>query len=133
MATIYPDVEAILVEYLSEALEGRSETFTDDVWVSTNKLQSNAPEPDRQVIVTGSYGRELDVIRKEAIITLDIYTKDYEEANNLANMVAALMDGCTGSNIKYTEVTLGPVRIIEESLSEKRSISVDLIVKGNNL
>lgn len=133
MATIYPDIEAILVEYLSDALEARSEAFTDNVFVSTNKLQSNGSEPDKQVIITGSYGRELDVIRKEASIIIDVFTVNYEDANNLSNMVAALMDDCTGPNIKYVEVALGPVRIVEQSLSEQRSMTVDLIVKGNNL
>jgi hypothetical protein len=133
MAIIFPDVEAIVVAYLSEALEARTEAFTDDVFVSTNKLQSNASEPDRQVIITGSYGRELDVIRKESTLTIDVFTKDYEEATNLSNMVAALINDCTGQYIKYVEVTLGPVRILEESTSEQRSISVDLVVKGENL
>lgn len=133
MATIYPDIEAILVEYLSTALEARLEAFTDNVFVSTNKLQSNGTEPERQVVITGSYGRELDVIRKEATITIDVFTVNYEDANNLSNMVAALMDDCTGPNIKYVEVALGPVRIVEQSLSEQRSMTVDLIVKGNNL
>jgi hypothetical protein len=133
MATIFPDIEAILVEYFSEALEARLETFTDDVFVSTKKAQLNDSEPTKQLIITAAYGRELDIIRKEATITLDVYADSYEDATDLANMVAALSKNCTGQYIKYSEVSLGPVRNIEESTSELRSITLDLIVKGEVL
>jgi len=133
MATIFPDIEAILVTYFSQALEARSEAFTDDVFVSTKKAQLNGSEPQTQLIITGSYGRELDIIRKEATITLDVYAESYEDASDLSNMVAALSKNCTGKYIKFAEVVLGPVRTAEQSTSELRSISLDLIVKGEVL
>jgi hypothetical protein len=133
MATIFPDVEAILVEYFSDALEARLEDFTEDVFVSTKKAQLNDAEPARQLVITGAYGRELDVIRKQATITLDIFAETYEDATDLANMVAALSKGATGKYIKFVEVVLGPVRNIEQSPAELRSISLDIIVKGEVL
>jgi hypothetical protein len=132
-AVIFPDIEAILVEYFSSALEARLEPYTDDVLVSVKRAQLDDSEPVKQVIITGAYGRELDVIRKEATITVDVYADSYEDSTDLANMVAALSKACTGKYIKFSEVSLGPVRNIEESVLELRSITLDLIVKGEVL
>lgn len=125
MAVVFPDIEPILVSYLSGILSG-------DVYVATKKAQPDDPQ-SYQVIITGSYGQTLDHVRREASAVIDIYADSYSEASDLAVFVSAVIPQVVGDVIKKSEVILGPVRQTDEAPQEKRSISVDFIVKGSTL
>ena len=133
MAVIFPDVEELLVSFLIDALADIDLPIADNVRVGTIKLGADAVRPSKEVILVGAYNETLDVVRRVATATVDVYGDTYEEASELALLVAALIVNCTDGAIKRAVVSLGPVRILEESNQEKRSMTVDLIVKGSDL
>jgi hypothetical protein len=124
---IYPDIEKIIVSYLSNALTNIGET---DVKVRINKSKDN---DIKEVIITGSYTSEISPVHKTASIVVDIYCPTHEEANTLSLIVDSLIRGATVEGIKKVDVVLGPVRTAEASQSQKRSMSVDLVVQASNL
>lgn len=130
MAVIFPDIEPLIVEFLTESLA----TVTDtDVRVGTKKLPPEAPVPEAEVVVVGNYTGTADVVRQEATLTIDVYSADYATASDIGLLVGALIVQIPGEHIKRAVVSLGPVRLTDESPLEKRSLSVDLIVKGSTL
>lgn len=133
MAVIFPDIEVELVTYLDLSLATIDNPVAANVRVATKKTPPDLTQPLREVIVTGSYGFTLDPVRRQATAVLEIYAEDYAAASELALLVAALIVQVPGDHIKRAVVNLGPVRLPEENEQEKRSIEVDLIVKGTNL
>lgn len=130
MAVIFPDIEPLIVEFLTESLA----TVTDvDVRVGTKKLPPEVPMPSAEVVVVGNYTGTADVVRQEATLTIDVYSMDYATASDIGLLVGALIVQIPGEHIKRAVVVLGPVRLSDESPLEKRSLSVDLIVKGSTL
>lgn len=126
MAIIYPDIEQILVAHLKA-------TLPNDVYVATKKAPADVTQPAKQVVIVGNYAGTLDVVRREATVTVDVYASDYLTASDLARLVAAVIVEPPAEHIKFAEIALGPVRLTDEGPQEKRSLSVDLIVKGSNL
>jgi hypothetical protein len=130
MAVIFPDIEKTLVSYLSTQLPLHGAT---GVRVGTKKAQPDEATPAKELVVTAAYNAEQDYVRKTASVTIEIYADTYANANALSLLVAALMPGCVGEEIKLAEVRLGPVRIGEDSTQEKRYLDVGLVVKGTDL
>lgn len=124
---IYPDIEKIIVSYLSEALINIGET---DVKVRINKSKNN---DEKEVIITAAYNADIPPVHKQASLVIDIYCPTHEEANALSLKVDSVIRGATIQGIKKVDVVLGPVRTAEASQSQKRSMSVDLIVQASNL
>jgi len=125
MAVIFPDIEPVIVSYLSGV-------FGEGVYVATKKAQPDNPQ-SYQVIVTGSYSRTNDKVLRDASAVIDVYADTYADASDLAVFVSAIIPEIVGSTIKKAEVVLGPVRQSDEAPQEKRSISVDFVVKGSTL
>jgi len=130
VAVIFPDIEPLIVEFLNESLATATAL---EVRVGTKKLPPEATVPDAEVVVVGNYSGTLDVIRQEATLTIDVYSADYATASDIGLLVGALIVQIPGEHIKRAVVTLGPVRLTDESPLEKRSLSVDLVVKGSTL
>lgn len=130
MAVIFPDIEKTLVAYLNTVLPSHGAT---GVRVATKKAQPDEVQPAQEVVLTAAYNNEQDYVRKTASVTLEVYADTYATANSLSLLVAALMPGCVGEEIKLAEVRMGPVRIGEDSTQEKRYIDVGLVVKGTDL
>lgn len=127
MAVIFPDIEKVLVAYFMTEL-GSS------VRVGTIHTQPDEQTPAKQLVITASYGAETgSKVTKEATVTLEAYADTYADASELGLLVEALVRGCVGNEIKYAEVRLGPVRTTEETQQERRSLDVQLIVKGTDL
>lgn len=122
---IFPDIEKIIVSYLSSGLASIGES---DVKVRINKSKNN---DEKEVIITGAYNADIPPVHKQASIVIDIYCPSHEEANSLSLKVDSLIRGATIEGIKKVDVVLGPVRTAEASQSQKRSISVDLIVQAS--
>lgn len=130
MAIFFPDIEPLIVAYLKDALP----TFGYvDTFVATKKPAPDATQHDTSVVVTGSYEQTLDEVRRDASAVIDIYGSDYATASELAGLVAALIVDIIGDPIKRASVVLGPVRQTDEGPQEKRSLSVDFVVKGQTL
>lgn len=124
MAVIFPNIEAVVVAYLKSVLS--------NVYVSVKKPAPDATQPDRQVIIMGAYQGESNRVLKTASLTIDVYATDYIEATNLALLVESKIRDCTGNVIKRAEVLMGPVRTTEAGEMERRSLDVELTVKGDN-
>jgi len=125
---IYPDIEKILVSYMKSALNIIAGYET--VKVSTIKSKNDSTT---EVIITGSYNTDINKVTRAASAIIDIYADTYENANTLALLVDALIREATVEGIKKVDVVVGPTRTAEASQSEKRSLSIDLTVKGNDL
>ncbi len=123
---IFSDLEIILVDYLKEQLEAIDMA---DVKVSVKKSKENNL---KEVIITANYIDEVTKVHRNATAVLDIYAPTYGEANSLSLTVEALIREATVGDIKKVEVVLGPTRTTELTQSERRSISVDLVIKANN-
>lgn len=130
MAVIFPDIEKTLVAYLNDVLPDHG---APGVRVGTKKAQPDQEQPGKEIVLTAAYNAEQDYVRKTASVTVEIYADTYANANALSLLVAALMPGCVGDEIKLAEVRLGPVRIGEDSTQEKRYLDVGLVVKGTDL
>lgn len=123
---IFSDLEIILVDYLKEQLEAIDMA---DVKVSVKKSKENNL---KEVIITANYIDEVTRVHRNATAVLDIYAPTYGEANSLSLTVESLIREATVGDIKKVEVVLGPTRTTELTQSERRSISVDLVIKANN-
>lgn len=132
MAIVYPDIEKLLVSYLTNALDSLGSDISSDVRVATRKAPPGEPV-SKEVVIIGGYTNNLDVVRQEASAVIDIYASDYETASSLGLLVAALIVEIPGDAIKKAAISLGPVRLMDESPLEKRSLTLDLIVKGYDL
>jgi hypothetical protein len=122
----YSDIEVILISYLKEKFE---ELEMDDILVSVKKSKNNNL---KEIIITANYNDEFTPVHRNASAVIDIYAPSYGEANSLSLIVEALIREATIEDIKKVEVVLGPTRTTELTQSERRSISVDLIIQANN-
>lgn len=125
MAVLFPDVEKTLITYLKSALPS-------GVLVATKKPAADATQPTKQVIINAAYNGEREFVTKFVSLTIDVYADTYANANALGLLVESKIRGCVGDPIKKATVLLGPVRTAEPSEMEKRSLDVELIVKGAN-
>ena len=124
---IYPDIEELIIDYLKDNLLTITE-YSDVRIGHTKSKNDNLSE----VIVTGSYNRDLSEVHRSASLVLEVYANTYEKASTLALIVDSLIREATVDAIKKVEVTVGPIRLAEASTSEKRSLSVDLVVKSTS-
>ena len=134
MAVIFPDIEKILVQGLQSALDARSESFAQDVAVSTIKPASDVtPYPDRIVVIRGDGGPRLDHVRKLERAGITIWAEDYQTASSLGYLVEALVKELTIDGIKLVDIALSPVRVAEETQQECRYMTIEVITQGTNL
>lgn len=130
---IFPDIEKTLVAYFKQALEDHGSELATDVRVATKHSQPDETTPSKQLVIVASYNQEtLDRVTRLGTVTLDVYADDYATASSLALLVEALVRECTGADIKKAELRLGPVRTTEEGQQERRSLDVEVIVKGTD-
>lgn len=130
MPVIFPDIEKLIVSHLNLVLVQHGET---NVRVGTIKASAGSAHQEKEVVVTAGYTSTEDVVRRSATATLEVYADTYSTASSLALLVAALITSIVGDDVKRAEVTLGPVRTTEASQQEKRSMTVEFIVKGADI
>jgi len=126
---IFPDLEPIAVSRLSDILEESTEPCTDEVRVGTKKLPPGS-ELQSEVVISATYQDTINRVMRNAQLLIEVYCNDYATASQLAHFVAARCPRLAGEVIKFAEVSVGPARLAEEGPQEKRSITVDLVVKG---
>lgn len=127
MAVLFPDFEKVVVSYLKTNLIG---TQYSAAHVGTKKVPADDSQPATQIVVLGNYGAERDYVLKEASLTVEVYADDYATASGLALWVESKIRGVAGDPIKQVEVSVGPVRLADETYQEKRALDVTLLVKG---
>jgi hypothetical protein len=131
---IFPDIEKVLVGALTAAISARTESYAQNVVISTIKPSPEvSPYPSRIITIRGDGGPELDYVRKEERVGITIWADTYSDASNLARLVEALVKGLTGEYIKLVEINLSPVRIDEAGPQECRYITIQCITKGTAL
>jgi hypothetical protein len=135
MATIFPDVEKLLVARLKSNFESSSESFASNVTVATKKPAAEvSPYPTRIVTVRtdGGLGLERGLTKTERI-GVNVYAATYSDASNLARLVEAWMRTFTSGDIKRVETTMSPVRVDNNAKEEQRYMTFELVVKASSL
>jgi hypothetical protein len=131
---IFPDVEKILVGALKDSLLTRSETYAQNVHVSTKKPAPDfSPYPSKIVTIRSDGGPLKTDVTKLERVGINVYADAYDVASDLSKLVEALMRSLTGEYIKLVEIILSPVRVDEMSEEEVRYMTLELVVKGSNL
>lgn len=125
MAVIYTDVEATLVSHLKTALP--------DVTVATKKVGPDKAQPEKQIVITVAWAGDKEQMLKYAGVVLDVYANTDMLCTNLALQAEAYLRAATVGPIKKVEIIAGPVRQVEETNQEKRSISAEITVKAISL
>lgn len=132
MAVIFPDVEKLLVAHLTTALNAHYGTGV--VRVSTKKAPADlTPYPSREVVIMAQYQGVRENVIQEASAVLEVYANTYANASELGLVAAALVVTVPRTYIKRAVVTVGPMRLGEDSMQEKRTLSVEFTVKGSTL
>lgn len=138
LAVIYDDVELWATGYLRTALTARSEPYTDNVFVS-DQMPKNATtgEPERRtrmVLVRRDGGGRSDQVFDNPRLSIDCWAGTWQDATNLARMVAALVQSAPGdANVKRAVMTGGPTRVADPSRQPRVFTTFDLVVKGTDL
>lgn len=130
---IFPDIEKAVVAYFNEALAAVDTELASNVRVGTIHSQPDETTPAKQIVIVGAYNSETPFkVTREGTLTIDVYADDYATASALGLLVEALVRECTGDVIKRAEVRLGPVRTTEDTTQERRSLDVQVIIKGTD-
>lgn len=133
MPVIFPDIEKTLVSFLNTELAAIDDQIANNVRIATKKAEPGINQPDKEVVLVGAYNQTIQKPLRAATVTVDVYATDYGTASELSLLIAALIVECIGDPIKRAIVSLGPVRMTDESPLEKRSMTVELTVKGSEL
>lgn len=132
MAIVFPDVEKLLVAHLQTALN--THYGSGVVRVATKKAPAETtPYPSREVIVSAQYQGVRENVIQEATAVLEVYANTYENASDLGLVTGALVVTISRQYVKRAVVSVGPIRLLEDSTQEKRTLSVDLTLKGSTL
>jgi hypothetical protein len=121
---VFPDIEKTIVSYLK--------TVLTDVRVATKKHDPQDDVPPKEVIVIAAYNGPVEFpVTRYASLVLDCYADDYSDANALGLQVESVIRGCTIEGIKKVLVRLGPSRTTDPGDRERRSLDIELVVKGS--
>jgi hypothetical protein len=129
MTVIFPDIEPLIVDFYDQKIAESTEYVLQDVRVGTKKLPPGTGMVN-QIIVTAGYGQTINKVMREATVTVDVFADGYGDASSIASLAAGFSPDLADDPIKFAVVSLGPIRVQEESKQERRSFTVDLIVKG---
>lgn len=127
MATIFPDIETIVVGYLNTELDSA-------VWVATKKPAPDVtPYPSKIVTVRGDGGSEIEPnLTRTETVGINVFASTYADASDLARQVESLMRTATVSGIKHVSTTRSPIRIDTESSQEQRYAVFACVVKATD-
>jgi len=132
LTTIFPDLEALVVSRLSDALNQSADPIADGVVVSVKKPAANVkPYPSKIVTVRadGGFQESRNITRRDAL-GVNVYCADYKTANELARLVEALLRSLTGGQIKLVEISLSPVRVDNPAQEEQRFMTASIVTQA---
>lgn len=135
MATIFPDVEKLLVSRLKDALSASSKSYASGVTVATKKPSASvSPYPERIVTVRADGGAAIERgLTKAERIGVNVFAKTYSDASSLALLVEAYMREFNWGDIKLVETTMSPVRVDNDGVEEQRYMTFQMVVKASTL
>lgn len=116
-AILFDDIVEVAVTKMQTLLDGRSETYTDDVLVANRFVEGQ----DRMVVIEYAGGPgDVDTI-ETSFVSANIYCTDEADATDLTRMVRALFAGrgtgtlCDGDPITFTRKNVGPTPIYDKT------------------
>lgn len=128
---LMPDVVLWATGYLATALAARSESYTSSVYVGTAVPKQRR---DRMVIVRRDGGPRLDILRESARLTVNVWAKTEQDANDLARMVRALLWAAPdGAPVVRVDDSAGPSPVPDASGQPRVTFAVNAIVRGEPL
>jgi hypothetical protein len=135
MATIFPDVEKLIVARLKSALSASSLPYASNVFVATKKPAPDvSPYPARIVTVRADGGMQrVRGITKTERVGLNVYADTYSDASTLALFVESLMRTFNWGDVKLVETVMSPVRVDNEAVQEQRYMTFELVVKASDV
>lgn len=134
MATIFPDVEKLVVAVIRDGLDAMSDPFFSDVVVATIKPAADVkPYPSKVVTVRGDGGTALerDITRLERV-GVNVYANTYANASEIARTVESIVRAARPDGVKLVSTTLSPIRVDTPSTTapEQRYMTFELTVKA---
>lgn len=135
MATLFPDVEKLVVARLKSALSASTLPYATNVYVATKKPAPDvSPYPARIVTVRADGGMQrVRGITKTERVGLNVYAATYADASSLALFVEALMRTFNWGDVKLVETVMSPVRVDNEATQEQRYMTFELVVKASDI
>lgn len=125
---LFPDVEEVLIDAITDVLTGRTEAYVDGAWVG-NKLPD--PRPSRAILVRDDGGPHLDTVRAIARVGINVFAPTSSDATDLGNLVAALTGGLANTGpIRAVTISSRPYRIEDESGQARTYFTAELVVRG---
>lgn len=131
MTVIFPDVELHFTGYLRTALAARSEPFAANV-----KVGVIAPTtlPPRLVTIRRDGGGDLDQVREQARLTVNVWHETHQQAVDLTRLVRALLWASpNGDPVLRVETNAGPSVVPEENDKPHLTMMIDAWIRGENL
>lgn len=125
---IAPDVDAWAVTTLSEALSARSESYAQDVNVST--VVPN-PRLDRMVTVRLDGGTRHDGILEDPRLGVNVWATSEVECADLSRLVCALLAASADDTVTSIVQSLGP-SVVEDAQPRRYAVFA-LTVRGDAL
>lgn len=135
MATIFPDVEKLLVSRLKDSLQASTKSYASSVTVATKKPGPEvSPYPARIVTVRSDGGSSIERgLTKSERVGVNVYAANYSDASSLALLVDALMRTFNWGDIKLVNTSMSPVRVDNDGKEEQRYMTFELVVKASTL
>lgn len=135
MATMFPDVEKLIVSRLKSSLSASTFPYASNVFVATKKPAPDvSPYPARIVMVRADGGgQRVRGITKTERLGVNVFAGTYADASDLARLVESLMRTYNWGDIKLVETVMSPVRVDNEATEEQRYMSFELVVKASDI
>lgn len=128
---LFPDVELHFTGYLRTALAARSEPYASGV-----KVDRIAPTtlPARLVTIRRDGGPQLDQVREQARLTVNVWHETQQGATDLARLVRALLWASpNGDPVLRVSLNSGPSNVPEENGRPHLVMTFDAVIRGTNL
>jgi hypothetical protein len=131
---IFPDVAALIGDYLRTAIAARPEAYASGVTVAGYWPEGKAI-PARLVTVRDDGGPRLGPVTKLVTIAVNVWAATEADCSDLALLTAALLESAPGDGppILAHDGATGPVRVPELSGKPHRYLTADLVVRGTDL
>jgi hypothetical protein len=135
MATIFPDIEPLLVTLIKNGLTASANPVTSSVTVATKKPAASVnPYPARIVTVRADGGPPVERdLTKAELVGVNVFCNTYSDASTLSLLVDSIIRDGAGGAIKLVESQLSPVRIDNEGPQEQRYMTFRLVVKATDI
>lgn len=135
MATMFPDVEKLIVSRLKASLLVSTFSFASGVFVATKKPAPDvSPYPARIVMVRADGGEQrVRGVTKTERVGINVFAATYADASDLARLVESLMRTYNWGDIKLVETLMSPVRVDNDGVEEQRYMTFELVVKASDI